>query len=34
MYVLQFAMLDNPSIDDDLAKLKMELSGTTKVYSL
>lgn len=28
---LQFAMLESSSVDDDLAKLKKELSGSSKV---
>ena len=38
MYLLQFAMLESSSVDDDLASLKKEISGSTKVvgtfYSL
>lgn len=34
LYLLQFALLESSSVNDDLADLKKELSGSTKVNFL
>lgn len=33
-FIVQFAMLETTSVDDDLADMKRELSGSTKVTQL
>lgn len=34
IFMLQFALLEDSSVDDDLANLKKELSGSSKVCLL